>query len=201
MDFTEPKDTKKAKKVIGRPFQKGQSGNPGGKRKGTRNAATLAAEALFDGESAALTRKAIAMAKAGDMAAMRLAMERIIAPRRERPLQFELPSLKTAEDAMAALARIAAGVRQGELSDSEARTLIGLVHTFLEGLALWMQRPLSVVLCAADGDDTSALGLSDGFGFGCQTVHYEVEVVDPARRPRGLGSFRDLRQLGLRGVR
>jgi hypothetical protein len=71
----------------------------------------------------------------------------------------------------------------------------------LEGLALWMQRPLSVVLCAADGDDTSALGLSDGFGFGCQTVHYEVEVVDPARRPRGLGSFRDLRQLGLRGVR
>ena len=71
----------------------------------------------------------------------------------------------------------------------------------LEGLALWMQRPLSVVLCAADGDVSSALGLSDGLGFGYQTVHYEVEVVDPARRPRGLGSFRDLRQLDLRGVR
>lgn len=73
--------------------------------------------------------------------------------------------------------------------------------TLLEGLALWLQRPLSVVLCAADGDDTSALGLSDGFGFGYQTVHYEVEVVDPAHRRRGLGSFADLRQLQLRGMR
>jgi hypothetical protein len=73
----------------------------------------------------------------------------------------------------------------------------------LEGLALWLQRPLSVVLCAADGDDSSALGLSDGFGFGYQTVHYDVEVVDPARRRRGLGSFADLQrlQLQLRGVR
>lgn len=73
--------------------------------------------------------------------------------------------------------------------------------TLLEGLALWLQRPLSVVLYAADGDDSSALGLSDGLGFGYQTVHYEVEVVDPARRQRGLGSFADLRQLQMRGVR
>jgi hypothetical protein len=71
----------------------------------------------------------------------------------------------------------------------------------LEGLALWLQRPLSVVLCAVDGDDSSALGLSDGFGFGHQTVHYDVEVVDPAQRLRGLGSFADLRRLQLRGVR
>lgn len=73
--------------------------------------------------------------------------------------------------------------------------------TLLEGLALWLQRPLSVVLYAADGDDSSALGLSDGFGFGHQTTHYDVEVIDPKRRPRGLGSFADLRRLQLRGVR
>jgi hypothetical protein len=48
---------------------------------------------------------------------------------------------------------------------------------------------------------SSALGLCDDFGFGARTVHYEVDVVDPARRRRGLGSFRDLRQLDLRGVR
>ena len=71
----------------------------------------------------------------------------------------------------------------------------------LEALSLWLQRPLSVVLCAADGDDSSALGLSDGFGFGRQTEHYDVEVVDPARRLRGLGSFADLRRLQLRGGR
>lgn len=74
--------------------------------------------------------------------------------------------------------------------------------TLLEGLALWMGRPLSVVLCAADPDVSSALNLCDGFGFGNETLHYEVEVVeDPRRPPRGLGAFGDLRQLRLRGMR
>lgn len=73
--------------------------------------------------------------------------------------------------------------------------------TLLEGLALWMGRPLSVVLCAADLDGSCVPGLSDDFGIGSRTVHYEVEVVDPARRTRGLGPFGDLRQLLLRGTR
>lgn len=73
--------------------------------------------------------------------------------------------------------------------------------TLLEGLALWMGRPLSVVLCAADLDGSYVPGLSDDFGIGARTVHFEVEVIDPTRRPRGLGPFRDLRQLLLRGTR
>jgi hypothetical protein len=64
-----------------------------------------------------------------------------------------------------------------------------------------LQRPLSVVLCADAEETSSALGLCDGFGIGRETLHYEVEVVDPRRRRRGLGSFRDLRQLSLRGGR
>lgn len=70
--------------------------------------------------------------------------------------------------------------------------------TLLEGLALWLGRPLSVVLCADDLEATSVPGLADDFGVGATTVHYEVDVVDPARRPRALGTFRDLRQLLLR---
>ena len=56
----------------GRPFEKGRSGNPGGRRRGSRNKATLAAAALLAGESEALTRKAVEMALAGDPTAMRL---------------------------------------------------------------------------------------------------------------------------------
>ena len=73
--------------------------------------------------------------------------------------------------------------------------------TLLDGLSLWLQRPLSVVLYADAEETSSALGLCDGFGIGCETLHYEVEVFDPRRRRRGLGSFSDLRQLNLRGER
>jgi hypothetical protein len=43
-------------------FQPGQSGNPAGKPNGARHAATLAAEALLDGEAEALTRKCVELA-------------------------------------------------------------------------------------------------------------------------------------------
>jgi hypothetical protein len=132
MDLAEPKKTNEAKKKVrGKPFKKGQSGNPGGKLKGTRNAATLAAEALLDGESAALTRKAIELARKGDMAALRLVFARIVPPRQERPFQFDLPPLKKGSDAVAAIALITEGVSKGELTESEAKTLVDLVETFV----------------------------------------------------------------------
>jgi hypothetical protein len=62
-----------AVKQRGRPFVKGQSGNPRGKPKGVRNRATLAAEALLDGEAEALTRKAVEMALGGDVMALKAA--------------------------------------------------------------------------------------------------------------------------------
>jgi hypothetical protein len=71
----------------------------------------------------------------------------------------------------------------------------------LVGLSRWLGHPLSVVLCAGEAASSFALNLYDDFGFGAATAHYQVEIVEPGRRPRGLGSFRELRQLDLRGVR
>ena len=62
----------KQPKRRGRPFPKGCSGNPGGRPQGARNAATVIAEHLLDGEAEALTRKAIQKAKQGDLVALRL---------------------------------------------------------------------------------------------------------------------------------
>lgn len=77
--------------------------------------------------------------------------------------------------------------------------------TLMEGLALWHQRALSVVLCADVEACSSATRMIDDLGFGAKTVHYEVEVAFPARRRggrriHGLGRFGDLRQLCLEGV-
>lgn len=74
--------------------------------------------------------------------------------------------------------------------------------TLCEGLSLWLRRPLSVALVAIDPDGSSGLGLCEPLGFGATTLHYQVEILEPSR-PRGLGglgSFRDLRQLHLRGI-
>src|SRR6516225_7111492 len=87
---------KPPRRVRGRPFEKGRSGNPAGRQLGSRNRATLAAATLLAGESEALTRKAVEMALAGDPTAMRLCMERVLPPCRERTIKFGLPPIEGA---------------------------------------------------------------------------------------------------------
>lgn len=77
--------------------------------------------------------------------------------------------------------------------------------TLLEGLALWHQQAVSVVLCADDEGSSSATRMFDDLGFGMKSMHYDVEVAyrGPPRRGRrihGIGKFGDLRQLCLAGV-
>ena len=118
----------------GHRFRKGQSGNPAGRPPGARNKATLAAEALLDGEADALTRKAIEMAKAGDSTAMRLVLDRILAPRKDRPVKFELPPVETASDATKASSALVAAVANGELTPSEAAELGKLIESYVRAL-------------------------------------------------------------------
>jgi Family of unknown function (DUF5681) len=113
-------------------FKPGQSGNPAGKPKGTRNATTVAMEALMDGESEALTRKAIELAKAGDMTAIRLCLERILPPRKDRPVTFTLPTITSAKDALSALSALLTAVSTGELTPSEAAEVGKLVDGYVK---------------------------------------------------------------------
>src|SRR6516164_7490558 len=89
--------------VRGRPFVKGRSGNPTGRRYGSRNKNALAAAVLLEGESEALTRKAVELALAGDPTALRLCIERIVPPCRERPVKFTLPPIENAADIAAVM--------------------------------------------------------------------------------------------------
>jgi hypothetical protein len=117
-----------AVKQRGRPFQRGRSGNPNGKPKGVRNRATLAAEALLDGEAEALTRKAVEMALAGDVTALKLCLERLVPPRKERPLSFALPHLASAEDTAKAIDGVLAALAQGLVTLGEAGEAIELIE-------------------------------------------------------------------------
>ena len=117
-------------RVIGRPFQPGNPGRP----PGARHKATLAAEALLDGEAEGLTRKCVEAALAGDMGALRICMDRILPARKERPVNFQIPPLQSAENAAAAMAAITEAVAGGELTLGEADTASALVERFVRTL-------------------------------------------------------------------
>jgi hypothetical protein len=127
---TAPGSRNNAGNTRGRPFEPGNAGRP----LGARNRAIVAAEALLDGEAEALTRKAIEAALAGDTTALRLCIDRIIPPRRERLVEFAMPPLGKAEDAAAAMAAIIAAVAGGELSLGEAESVAKLVELFVRSL-------------------------------------------------------------------
>lgn len=121
-------------KPRGRPFEKGRSGNPRGRRPGSRNKASLAAERLLDGEAEALTRRAVDLAIAGEPAALKLCLERILAPRRERAVRFRLPPIERAADLAGAMAAVVAAVADGALTPGEAAALAQVAATFIEAI-------------------------------------------------------------------
>ena len=89
---------------------------------------------MLDGEAEVITRKAIELAKTGDLAAIRLCLDRIAPPRKDRPIPFSLPALGKAADASASLAAIIAGVASGDLTPSEAGELSKVVDTYARAL-------------------------------------------------------------------
>lgn len=118
----------------GRSFRAGRSGNPGGRQPGCRNRASLAAEALLDGEADALTRRAVELAIEGDPTALKLCLERILAPRRERVVRFALPPIASAADIAGAMGAVAAAVADGALTPGEAGALAQIVDTFVRAI-------------------------------------------------------------------
>jgi hypothetical protein len=117
-----------------KPFRPGQSGNPNGRPKGSRNATTLALESLLDGQAKALTQKAVELALGGDLVALRICLDRILPPRKDRPVSFELPSIATIEDAPRAMAAITAAIAQGEITAAEASDVSRLVEAYVRSV-------------------------------------------------------------------
>jgi Family of unknown function (DUF5681) len=117
-------------------FQKGKSGNPNGRPPGSRNKTTLAVDALLDGEAESLTRKAIEKAMDGDMAALRLCLDRIAPVRKDRPLTFSLPPIAAAADAAKASAALLAAVSGGEITPIEAAEIGRLLETYVKTLEI-----------------------------------------------------------------
>ena len=115
-------------------FKSGESGNPGGRPKGSLNKATLASQTLLDGEAEALTRKVVELAKEGNPVALRLCLERLLPPRKDRPVNFTLPRIEGAQDLVKALGAILEAVARGEITPAEGQTLTTMLDGYRKGL-------------------------------------------------------------------
>ena len=113
--------------VRGRPFQPGNKAGRGRPR-GSRNKATLMAQALLDGHSEALIKKCLHMALTGDAAAMRLCIERVLPTRRELPVSVAPMRGRTASEIAQTLDVLLKNVSSGQLTPSEAQTMASILE-------------------------------------------------------------------------
>ena len=104
-------------------------GNPG-RPQGARHKVTLAVEDLLRGEAEGLTRKAVDLALSGDTTALRLCLERIAPPRKDAPVNFDLPEMTNASEAVTAASAILSAVADGDITPLEGATVMGLIEKY-----------------------------------------------------------------------
>jgi hypothetical protein len=107
-------------------FTTGNAGRP----KGARNRTTMAVLELLEGQAEALTQRAVELALSGDTTALRLCLERVAPPRKDNPVQFKLPQMKTARDAAQAAGAVLEAVSEGDLTPGEGAQVMGLVDSY-----------------------------------------------------------------------
>src|SRR5438552_18283375 len=120
-DISLQKTATTVKRSRGRPFAKGRCGNPGGRPRGSINRSTRAAQLLLDGEATALSRKAVELALAGDPTALRLCLDRTVAPRRAANGRSSLLCRRSgvAADILGAIKVVSGAVGRGAITPGE----------------------------------------------------------------------------------
>jgi hypothetical protein len=110
----------------GKPWVKGQSGNPVGRPSRAYKAASVA-HALFDRKTPELVDRAIAWCQGRDRGMLRAYLQRLVPPRREAPVYLGLPPLETRDDLTAALTKVANAVVQGDIPTMQGERLVRML--------------------------------------------------------------------------
>lgn len=122
------------KKQGGHLFKPGQSGNPSGRKLGSRNKVSCLVDQLLEGQAQELAETAIQKAKDGDSALLKALLDRIAPPKRERTIKLDLPSLEDAAGIPAATRAVIEAAAKGELEPGQAATLIQVITGHLKAV-------------------------------------------------------------------
>jgi len=113
-------------------FQKGQSGNPAGRPRGSFSPTAILAEQMLTGDAEGIIRKTIDKAKDGNGAPLRICWDRIAPLPKKEPVVCEFPPLEKIADAGDFIAAIIAAVARGDLVPREGSEIAKLVDTYLQ---------------------------------------------------------------------
>jgi hypothetical protein len=86
-------------------------------------------EELVEHEGENLTRTAIQLGLKGNVQCLQYLLDRILPKRRGRPLDFQLPKINGVHDIASAMATIANGVSDGDLTPEEGTQLMGFLES------------------------------------------------------------------------
>ena len=89
---------------------------------------------LLDGEAQALTRKAVELALEGNTAALRMCLDRLMVPRRDRAVPLAMQRVRDAGDLAPAMAAIMTAAGRGEISPGEGLGYARLVDVLLKAI-------------------------------------------------------------------
>ena len=117
-------------------FKAGKSGNPAGRKAGSRNKVSLLAEQLIADQAEQVVQAIIEAALGGDVSAQRALLDRLCPPSRSRPVKLDLPTLDSTESITEAHARVVEAMAAGELDPDAATTVIGVLTRTRESYEL-----------------------------------------------------------------
>jgi hypothetical protein len=123
---------RKQLKPRGRPFEPGNPGRP----PGARNKATQAIEQLAEGHAESLGKKVMELALGGDVACLRMMLDRVCPIRKGRPINVDMPPIKCSRDLFAAIAAIWTAIGHGHLTADEAAALCVVVDRSIQAIQL-----------------------------------------------------------------
>jgi hypothetical protein len=115
----------------GRPFAKGNVGRP----RGSKNRKTLVAHALLAEEETELLRKAIELAKAGNVQMLKFLLDRLLP--KDRLVKIELPRFDHGDEAIDAMSAISRAVTEGQITASEAGAISNIISAYSRAVDVW----------------------------------------------------------------
>lgn len=113
-------------------WPRGVSGNSSGRPAGSRNKLTILMQSVLAEKAEELISKAVALALEGDPTALRLCIDRLLPPCKDRPIHLDLPTNASDAAILEASQNVLAAIAAGEITPREGETLANILKAHLQ---------------------------------------------------------------------